>query len=64
MAFELFQADADGRISAAELRRIFCQSGGTPLTEDEFGWMLKDLSISSSGLANAKELRDHESFMA
>lgn len=33
MAFELFNTDGEGRISAAQLRRIFCESGGRPLTQ-------------------------------
>jgi Ca2+-binding EF-hand superfamily protein len=63
-AFELFNADGEGCISAAELRRIFCESGGTPLMEDEFGAMLDDLGISSGGHVSVKKLREHASFTA
>lgn len=64
MAFELFRPDEEGHISAAELRRIFCASGGEQLGEDEFSAMLADLGVAADGVIPLHALRNHPSFRA
>mmetsp|Transcript_2736 Transcript_2736/g.7997 ORF Transcript_2736/g.7997 Transcript_2736/m.7997 type:complete len:111 (+) Transcript_2736:1373-1705(+) len=62
MAFELFETDEHGRVSAKELRRIFCESGGAAFNAEEFEEMLEDLGISNDGHIAMQELRNHTSF--
>ena len=62
MAFEPFETDEHGRVSAKELRRIFCESGGAAFNAEEFEEMLEDLGISNDGHIAMQELRNHTSF--
>ncbi len=62
-AFGLFAPDADGTIDASELRRLLqCDDLGSPLNDNTFAEMVRELGLEDGGRVRLDELRNHPAF--